>query len=53
MSIIRLFSVYGNGLKKQLLWDACNKIINAKTEVEFWGTGEETRDFIHVDDVLK
>lgn len=53
VSIIRLFSVYGNGLKKQLLWDACNKIINAKTEVEFWGTGEETRDFIHVDDVLK
>ena len=52
VSIIRLFSVYGNGLKKQLLWDAYNKIINAKTEVEFWGTGEETRDFIHVDDVL-
>jgi len=53
VSIIRFFSVYGNGLKKQLLWDACNKIINAKSEVVFWGTGEETRDFIHVDDVLR
>ncbi len=52
VSIVRLFSVYGNGLKKQLLWDACNKIINAKHDVEFWGTGEETRDFIHIDDVL-
>ncbi len=52
VSIIRLFSVYGNGLKKQLLWDAYKKIINAKKEVVFWGTGEETRDFIHVNDVL-
>ncbi len=52
VSIIRLFSVYGNGLKKQLLWDACKKLQNAKDEVVFWGTGEETRDFIYIDDVL-
>lgn len=52
VSIIRLFSVYGNGLKKQLLWDACHKIKNAASQVMFWGTGEETRDFIHIDDVL-
>ena len=52
ISIVRLFSVYGNGLKKQLLWDACIKIYNAKDEVTFWGTGEETRDFIHISDVL-
>jgi UDP-glucose 4-epimerase len=53
VSIIRLFSVYGEGLKKQLLWDAYHKIRNADSEeVMFWGTGDETRDFIHVDDVL-
>ena len=52
VSIIRLFSVYGNGLKKQLLWDATNKIKSAHNEVEFWGTGKETRDFIHIDDVV-
>ncbi|WP_277640126.1 NAD-dependent epimerase/dehydratase family protein [Wolinella succinogenes] len=52
VSVIRLFSVYGNGLKKQLLWDACRKIKNTKDEVVFWGTGEETRDFIHICDVL-
>lgn len=52
VSIVRLFSVYGNGLKKQLLWDACKKINNSKDEVLFWGTGEETRDFIHISDVL-
>jgi len=53
VSIIRLFSVYGNRLKKQLLWDASHKLLKSKDEVEFWGTGEETRDFIHVSDVLK
>lgn len=52
VSIVRLFSVYGNGLKKQLLWDACNKILNSEDGVLFWGTGSETRDFIHVDDVV-
>ena len=52
VSIVRLFSVYGNGLKKQLLWDAVNKIKSSSGNVEFWGTGQETRDFIHIDDVL-
>jgi UDP-glucose 4-epimerase len=45
---IRLFSVYGNGLRKQLLWDACNKCMRG--DVEFAGTGAETRDWIEVND---
>ena len=45
--------MYGNGLKKQLLWDACNKISNANEDVLFWGTGDETRDFIHVYNVVE
>lgn len=53
ISVIRLFSVYGKGLKKQLLWDAYHKISVAKDEVIFWGTGNETRDFIHIDDVIQ
>lgn len=52
ISVIRLFSVYGIGLKKQILWDAYHKIINAADDVEFWGTGNEIRDFIHIDDVI-
>ena len=52
ISIVRLFSVYGNGLKKQILWEACNKIRNEKNTAIFWGTGKETRDFIHISDVL-
>ena len=52
-SIIRFFSIYGEGLKKQLLWDACNKLINKKNTAEFWGTGDETRDWIHVSDAAQ
>ena len=46
--IIRLFSVYGSGLRKQLLWDASHKL--HRGEMQFFGTGEETRDWIHVQD---
>ena len=49
--MLRLFSVYGEGLEKQLLWDACNKLSSGNRT--FFGTGEETRDFMHVSDVAK
>lgn len=51
VAVIRPFSVYGNGLRKQLLWDAMNKLI--ANEYSFLGTGLELRDWIHVDDVSK
>lgn len=47
-SVVRLFSVYGASLRKQLLWDACNKFKNGNAE--FFGSGEELRDWIHVRD---
>lgn len=50
-AIVRLFSVYGPGLKKQLLWDACNKLVRG--DREFSGTGEEVRDWVHVDDAAR
>lgn len=53
VTVIRLFSVYGIGLKKQLLWDAVQKINHAQSEAVFWGSGKETRDFIHIDDVVE
>lgn len=46
--VVRLFSVYGPGLRKQLLWDACRKI--AQDDLEFFGTGREVRDWLHVED---
>ncbi|MBB6127043.1 NAD-dependent epimerase/dehydratase family protein [Mucilaginibacter lappiensis] len=50
VSIIRYFSIYGVGLQKQLLWDACMKIKNAANEIALFGTGEETRDWLYVKD---
>lgn len=48
---VRIFSAFGNGLKKQLIWDLFQKF---KTQdiIELFGTGEETRDFIHVSDII-
>jgi UDP-glucose 4-epimerase len=50
-AIVRLFSVYGCGLRKQLLWDACRKF--AGHEYVFMGTGDEVRDWLHVDDAAE
>lgn len=47
--IIRPFSVYGNGLKKQIFWDAISKLL--KSDSIFWGVGDEQRDFIHISDL--
>ncbi|WP_323493612.1 NAD(P)-dependent oxidoreductase [Undibacterium sp. 5I2] len=51
ISIVRLFSVYGDGLQKQLLWDALNKF--EKGQTHFFGTGDELRDWIHVSDAAE
>lgn len=48
VAAVRLFSVYGPGLRKQLLWDACGKV--RRGETAFSGTGAEQRDWLHVDD---
>lgn len=51
VSVVRLFSVYGEGLRKQLPWDAMGKF--ARGENQFFGTGHELRDWIHVDDAAR
>jgi len=49
---IRIFSAYGPGLRKQIFWDLYKKI---KTGEPFslYGTGNESRDFIYVRDVVR
>jgi dTDP-glucose 4,6-dehydratase/UDP-glucose 4-epimerase len=48
----RIFSAYGNGLKRQIIYDISKKIIFSD-EVRLFGTGNETRDFIHINDICK
>lgn len=49
---LRLFSVYGENLRKQLFWDTYQKTLRSQ-QIELFGTGEETRDFIYVNDLLE
>lgn len=53
--ILRFFSVYGEGLRKQVLWDFTNRLLDNINEpvINCFGTGTESRDFVHIDDVVK
>ncbi|WP_304062798.1 NAD-dependent epimerase/dehydratase family protein [Pedobacter glucosidilyticus] len=48
---VRIFSAYGNGLKKQIFWDIAQKAKGSNT-LTLFGTGMESRDFIHIDDIV-
>ena len=50
--ILRLFSVYGPNLKKQLMFDAFTKF-NEDEHPTFRGNGKQIRDFINIQDVIK
>lgn len=49
---LRIFSVYGSGLQKQLFWDLHKKVSTSGTFTLF-GTGDESRDFINVIDLSR
>ena len=54
IAVVRLFSVYGPGLTKQLLWDAGMRLRASRGgPATFWGTGDETRDWIECDDAAR
>jgi UDP-glucose 4-epimerase len=49
---VRLFSVYGPGLRKQLVWDLCSRLERATVPIELDGSGNEQRDWIYVKDAV-
>jgi UDP-glucose 4-epimerase len=53
VSIARLFSVFGLGLKKQLLWDLCKRIASGVRPIVLDGSGNELRDWTNVRDVVR
>jgi UDP-glucose 4-epimerase len=52
-SILRIFSAYGAGLRKQLFWDVLSRYYRdeLKSTLTLLGSGRESRDFIHARDV--
>ncbi len=53
VAIVRLFSVYGTELKKQLLWDVCCRLNKDSTYLELGGSGNELRDWFHISDAAE
>jgi UDP-glucose 4-epimerase len=49
---LRIFSAYGPGLKRQILWDLSQKT-KQNDIIELFGTGEESRDFIYINDICQ
>ena len=49
---VRIFSAYGPGLRRQVVWDICQKAMGG-ARLELRGTGAESRDFIHAADVAR
>jgi UDP-glucose 4-epimerase len=47
---VRIFSAYGPGLRRQVVWDICARAL-ATGALQLRGTGQESRDFIHAADV--
>lgn len=52
IKIVRIFSAYGVGLRKQIFWDMHRKFVETG-ELIMLGTGEESRDYINVKDVIE
>lgn len=50
---LRVFSAFGEGLRKQLFWDLFQKSkVPASAALEVYGSGNESRDFIYITDLL-
>ncbi|MDX6709367.1 MAG: UDP-glucose 4-epimerase [Blastocatellia bacterium] len=47
----RLFSVYGEGQKRLLIWELFNQLNGPGAQLKLQGTGVESRDYLHIDDV--
>lgn len=49
--VVRPFSVYGELQQKQVIYDLCSKLVLLPNKLALMGSGEETRDFLHIDDL--
>ena len=53
VAILRMFSVYGPGLRKQLPWELGRRLLGEPGPIALFGTGDETRDFFSVHDAAE
>lgn len=53
IAILRMFSVYGPGLRKQLPWELGRRLVADENPIVLFGTGHEVRDFFAVTDAAR
>lgn len=51
--ICRIFSIIGERQRRLLLWDLYQQFVGASAKVVIQGTGNETRDFMHIDELCE
>ncbi|MCA1815784.1 MAG: NAD-dependent epimerase/dehydratase family protein [Acidobacteria bacterium] len=51
VAVCRLFSLFGAAQRRLLVWELYRQFAGAGETVWLEGTGDETRDYLHVDDV--
>ena len=51
-TVVRIFSAYGPGLRRQVVWDICERALSSPS-LTLHGTGRESRDFIHASDIAR
>ena len=49
--IARIYSVYGAGLNRMVVYDVIRRIMENPNEVSIRGSGEQVRDYLYVEDV--
>ncbi len=50
---LRLFSVYGPGQKKLVVYDLLYKLYQNPSKLSVLGDGSQSRDFVYIDDVVR
>lgn len=52
VTVLRLFSIYGPGICKQLVYDICVRLATDPARLTLGGSGAELRDWCHVSDAV-
>ncbi len=52
-AVVRFYSLYGDGLTKQLFYDLCQRLRRKPDALTLSGTGAEERDWLHVSDAVR
>lgn len=51
--IARIFSVFGEDMKRFFIFDLVKKLNTSKNKIKLEGSGNQERDYLHVEDVVK